>query len=72
MGVFYMILGIGAYFSAEVGKLITPNVGNPTLETYQYLFTHWMSYTALSALVLYIVWKGWNKKEMVSSEEINR
>ena len=61
MGILYMTGGLGAYFSSEIGKFITPIVGIPTLETYQNLFFHWMSYTALSALLLYFVWNWLNK-----------
>ncbi|OGT36658.1 MAG: hypothetical protein A3F12_00020 [Gammaproteobacteria bacterium RIFCSPHIGHO2_12_FULL_38_14] len=62
MGLKFMVIGIGAYFSDEIGKLITPITGNPTLVTYQHLFLNWMLYTALFTLVFYFVWKSWGYK----------
>ena len=66
MGIQFMVIGIGAYYSNEIGQFIAPNVGNPTLQTYWHLFFHWMSYAALLAVLLYISWRGWRKRSMES------
>ena len=67
MGILYMIAGAGAYYSDEIGQFIAPSVGNPTLQTYQHLFFHWMNYAALLAVLLYISWRGWRRKDEGSS-----
>src|SRR3990167_5558304 len=75
MGVKFMVIGVGAYYSDEIGKLIAPSVGNPTLQTYQHLFLNWMIYTALFALLLYFIWRKWNAKTqrdfLLNAEEKN-
>lgn len=62
MGVLFLTTGFSSYVSAEIGKLISPHTGSPTLETYRHLFSILTFFAAVSAIFLYIVWKFWERR----------
>ena len=62
MGIKFMMIGLASYFSDDLGKLISPVSGSPTVENFYRLFFSLMTYTAIFAVAIFVIWRYWRNK----------